>query len=163
MEAVAYKHTLQKYNLVLSRMQDYAAAPTKLNKASSSAASRILEQLPTPLLELEMPEVIVLTVYPEVEARSNLLAPHVDKIRRCCLNIYPEANKERTIFYRYNKGTMQEDSSFIAEAGQCWLLDAETPHAVELVFPHPRTVINVSFARTAYKDVYATLQEYFHG
>jgi hypothetical protein len=135
--------------------------------------------LPRKLLDLEYPFSAVLKIDPTAVAWGTLkvlnnaysklidtdpgssdktsykymLPPHVDKVRKCCINFYLSAHGEKTKFFKYFDDEIVEVENFVAEAGDSWLLDVSKPHAVELVPPNKRIIFSMSFVKTPYEEV----------
>lgn len=143
----------QKYGLALKKKQDFISVPNILYRVEDHIKDVVYEQLPSSLLAIENPTVKLLTVTPTSSNKSTMLAPHVDIGRKCCLNIYINTHAERTIYYEYKAGKVEEVSSFIASDGECWLIDVSKPHAVMLSPPHVRKAVTVSFVSTPYEEV----------
>jgi hypothetical protein len=147
--------TPQKYGIALQRSVDFISVPNATYQLLSEDKERILRNLPQSLLNVEIPEVWVLNIKPTQSEDLTMLSPHVDKVRKCCVNIYIDPHGERTAYYGYRAGKLTEIASFIAKDGECWALDSDTPHSVQLSPPHVRRAISISFIKTPYADVVA--------
>jgi hypothetical protein len=82
-----------------------------------------------------------------------MLPPHIDRVRKCGFNFYLETHNEETKYFRYENDKIYEDYSFIAQNGDCWLLNVDVPHAVTLNPPHVRIIFSVSFIHTPFEEV----------
>lgn len=142
----------QKYGLSLLKTRDYEAVENSQYTLDSGKTTRILALLPQSLLDVEIPEVWVFNGTPKTE-NSPMLAPHRDLVRLCGINSYFDTNGERTVFYRYERGNLYEESSFVAKDGDCYVLDVDKPHAVELVSGCTRKFMSISFINTPYSEV----------
>lgn len=156
----SYINEHQKYSVALKRRRDYDHASPVLHVIDEVGTRLFREQLPRELLELEVPEVILLTVTPERPSGDLIFPPHVDKIRLCCVNVYLTPHEERTVYYRYDGGTMCEVESFVAKDGECWVLDTTAPHAVELSYPYCRRMVSASFVHTPFETVRRMMLNY---
>jgi hypothetical protein len=160
LELKSFEDKHQKYSLALKKIRDYEHAGALLYVLDDASTKIVHAQLPPELVAVEAPEIILLTVTPEKNAKDIIFPPHIDKIRVCCVNVYLEPHGERTVYYEYDGGKMREVESFVAEDGECWVLDTTVPHAVELVYPHPRRVMSASFVRTPFKTVRQIMLDY---
>jgi hypothetical protein len=143
----------QKYGVALSRRLDFISVPNATYQVLAEDKERILRHLPDSLLAVEVPEVWVLNIKPTESEDLTMLAPHVDKVRKCCVNIYVDPHGERTAYYDYRAGKLEEIESFVAQDGECWALDSDRPHSVQLSPPHVRKAISISFIKTPYDEV----------
>lgn len=143
----------QKYGLALQKIMPFISVPNSTYQMNDEDKARVLECLPESLLAVEVPEVWVLNIKPTESKDLTMLAPHVDKVRKCCLNIYIEPHGEKTSYYEYHAGKLEETYSFVAQHGECWILDSDQPHAVTLAPPYIRRAISVSFIHTPYSEV----------
>jgi hypothetical protein len=143
----------QKYGLALQKMMSFISVPNSTYQMQDEDKDRVLACIPESLLAVEVPEVWVLNIKPTESSDLTMLAPHVDKVRKCCLNIYIEPHGERTAYYEYQHGKLEEKYGFIAQHGECWILDSDQPHSVTLAPPHIRRAISVSFIHTPYSEV----------
>lgn len=143
----------QKYGLALRKMIDFISVPNSTYELKEEDKHKILAGLPKSLLDVEVPEVWVLNIQPTESDETTMLAPHVDKVRKCCINIYVDTHGERTSYYEYRAGKLEEKYSFVAKDGECWALDSEKPHSVLLSPPHIRKAISISFVHTPYSEI----------
>ena len=143
----------QKYGLALKKKQDFISVPNILYGLEDHIKEVVYKQLPSSLLAIEKPTVKLLTITPSASKASTMLAPHIDIGRKCCLNIYISTHAERSIYYEYKAGKIEEVASFVANDGECWLIDVSKPHAVLLSPPHIRKAVTVSFVSTPYEEV----------
>lgn len=143
----------QKYGLALSKTSKFVSVPNATYEIRSDDKQQILKHMPQALLDIEVPEVWVLNIKPADTQDPTMLAPHVDKVRKCCINIYVDTHGEKTTYYDYVAGKLTEIGGFVAEHGECWALDSDRPHSVLLTPPHIRRAISVSFINTPYSEV----------
>lgn len=143
----------QKYGLALQKVVDFISVPNSTYDMKEEDKEQVIRCLPESLLAIERPEVWILNIKPTESDDLTMLAPHVDKVRKCCLNIYVDPHGEKTTYYEYQHGKLEEKYSFVAKHGECWALDSDQPHAVTLVPPHVRKAISVSFIHTPYQEV----------
>lgn len=143
----------QKYGLALSKVFNFVSVPNATYEIKAADKRQILKYLPKKLLEIEVPEVWVLNIKPTDTQDTTMLAPHVDKVRKCCINIYVDTHGEKTTYYEYTNGKIKEIGDFVAQHGECWALDSDTPHSVLLNPPHIRRAISISFINTPYEQV----------
>lgn len=148
----AYK-TPQKYGLRLQKNKPFISVPNLTYKLREEDAQHVVSDLPKKLLELEVPEVWVLNICPTDSDEPTMLAPHRDIVRMCGINIYFDTHGERTIYYECENNKIAERDSFVAKDGECYVLDLDAVHAVELVPPHVRKAVSISFIRTPYREV----------
>lgn len=156
----SYINGHQKYSVALKRRRNYDHASPVLHVMDETSTRLIREQLPLDLLALEVPEVVLLSVTPDMPSDDLMFPPHVDKIRVCCINVYLEPHEERTIYYKYNSGEMREVESFVAQDNECWVLDTTVPHAVQLSYPHSRRMVSASFVHTPFETVRKLMLNY---
>ena len=142
----------QKYGLNLLKQMKYTAVANKQYKIIGKDADDILAYLPKSLLYLEVPEVWVFNSQSN-DAKLSMLAPHRDLVRLCGINIYYETHSERTIFYTYDNQVLSEVESFVAKNGDCYILDVDQPHSVELTPNKIRKSLSISFINTPYSEV----------
>jgi hypothetical protein len=109
----------------------------------------ILQNLPLELLNIETPTVWYMEVEKETQDVS-CLPIHVDRGRRCSLNIYTKCNDEETCFYD-NLGN--KISSFVAKENDVWLLDVSKPHSVNFNSAKIRRGITLSFKHASYAKI----------
>jgi len=142
----------QPYNRSLE--DKYDAIPTSTYLLPQEVTLNLISQLPKKVLELEIPYVFIIKVDPS-DSPLPILAAHVDINRSCGINIYIEANGERTQFYDWDPKTktLSETEYFIAERGECWLMDTTIPHSVSLVTGMQRVMLTFSFVKSPYQTV----------
>jgi hypothetical protein len=143
----------QKYGLALQKTLEFISVPNATYDMKDSDKAAVIQCLPQSLLDIEVPEVWVLNIKPTESKDLTMLAPHVDKVRKCCLNIYVDPHGEKTTYWEYQHGKLQEKYSFVAQHGECWIMDSDQPHSVTLSPPHVRKAISVSFINTPYQEV----------
>ena len=144
----------QKYGLALLRKKDFTSVPNRSYVANPEDTQRIIAQLPTRLLDIEVPKLWVLDMHAPADEKDVMLAPHVDGVRVTAINIYRDTHGERTCFYRYAAGgEIEEVDSFVAKDGDIWLMDVSKPHAVELKPGKNRRVLTISFISTPYEVI----------
>lgn len=150
--------TPQKYGLALSKIFSFVSVPNATYEIQADDKQQILKHMPTELLDIEVPEVWVLNIKPADTQEPTMLAPHVDKVRKCCINVYVDPHGEKTAYYEYTGGKIKEIGSFVARHGECWALDSEKPHSVLLSPPHIRRAISISFIRTPFAKIMEYLE-----
>lgn len=153
---LVFHHTYkspQKYGLRLQRKKPFVSVPNVTYRFHEEDAQRVVSDLPKGLLVLEVPEVWVLNIRPTESAGPTMLAPHRDIVRMCGINMYFDTHGERTVYYECTNNEIAERDSFVAKDGDCYALDLDAVHAVELVPPHVRKVVSISFIRTPYQKV----------
>lgn len=143
----------QKYGLALSKIFDFVSVPNATYEIKANDKDQILKCIPKSLLDIEIPEVWVLNIKPANTTDPTMLAPHIDKVRKCCINIYINPHDEKTTYYEYKSGKLNEIGNFVAKHGECWALDSDIPHSVLLSPPHIRRAISISFIKTEYQEV----------
>jgi hypothetical protein len=143
----------QKYGIALKKNFDFVSVPNATYEISKKDKSKVLKHLPRSLLDIEVPEVWILNIKPADTYGPTMLAPHVDKVRKCCINVYVDTHEEKTSYYDYTAGKITEIGSFVAKDGECWALDSNKPHSVLLSPPHIRQAISISFINTPYEEV----------
>jgi hypothetical protein len=145
--------TPQKYGLALKKQRAFTSIPNTVYHTNDRVLQAVYDCLPSALLAIEEPTVKFFTLSPPETVEAAMLAPHVDVGRKCCLNLYIDAHKEKSIYYEYYAGKIKEVASFVAETGECWLMDVSKPHAVLLSPPHVRRALTISFIETPYSEV----------
>jgi hypothetical protein len=143
----------QKYGLALKKVFNFVSVPNATYEIAAEDKAKVLKYLPKELLDVEVPEVWVLNIKPAETTDTTMLAPHVDKVRKCCINIYINTHGEKTTYYDYKAGELFEIGSFVAADGECWALDSDRPHSVTLTPPYIRKAISISFIKTPYKEI----------
>jgi hypothetical protein len=144
----------QKYGVRLSKLREFKSVPSKTYMAKPEDAAKVVALLPKELLDVEVPEVWLLYIKPDENSLTSMLAPHKDIVRLCGINFYLETHGERTVYYSYaSGGKLTEVGSFVAQDGECYVMDVDEPHAVELTPNYVRRMVSVSFVRTPYKEV----------
>jgi hypothetical protein len=119
---------------------------------SAQEVEKLLSFIPKKVLDLEVPEVVLLSVKPQHDSKNSVFPPHVDEDRVSVINFYIDTHEERTTFYEYTHGSqIKEQDSFVAKSGESWLLNVSVPHSVSLSFPHMRKAISFSFTNTPYE------------
>ena len=150
----------QKYGVRLGKIRNFKSVPSKTYMIRPEDAAKVLATLPTELLAVEVPEVWLLYIKPDETSLASMLAPHKDIVRLCGINYYLETHGERTVYYNYESGgKLTEVGSFIAQAGECYVMDVDEPHAVELTPNYVRQMISVSFIHTPYAEVVKHLSD----
>ena len=149
----------QKYGIALKKNFNFVSVPNSTYEIAAEDKQQVLKQMPKALLDIETPEVWILNIKPADTQDPTMLAPHVDKVRKCCINVYADTHGEKTTYYEYNAGKIKEIGSFVANNGECWALDSDTPHSVLLSPPHIRRAISISFINTPYLQVMEHLKE----
>lgn len=139
----------QPYNRALE--EKYEAIPTSTYVLPEDVTSHLLTQLPQEVLDVEVPQIYILTMEAS-DAPHPVLAAHVDLNRSCGINIYIETNGEITHFYDWDKSTktLSEIERFVANTDECWLMDTQIPHSVSLVTGKQRSMLTFSFVKTPY-------------
>ena len=82
-----------------------------------------------------------------------MLGPHRDRIRQCAINFYLNPIGEETKYYSYAGGKVTQVDSFIAKENECWLLNGDIPHSVDLKPNHIRKILSFSFINTPFEKV----------
>lgn len=142
----------QRYNRDLD--EKYTAIPINTLSLPKSVTDDLLRQLPQSVLEIEIPQVLILTMEAS-DAPLPTLAAHVDLNRSCGINIYLETSGEKTHYYDWDQETqtMVETEHFVAESGDCWLIDTQVPHSVSLVTGKKRSMLTYSFVSAPYNRI----------
>lgn len=138
------------------KLDEVSIAGIKLYSCGKEFDEKVLSQLPKELLNVEVPYVYVMDVEKE-DTKANYLPPHIDRGRRCALNIYTECAEEVTEFYDENANMLD---SFSATKGSAWLLDVSKPHAVKFNSNAKRSGITLSFRHKNYDKIAAALKGY---
>jgi hypothetical protein len=155
-EAVNYTTYWQKYTASLAKEKDfYKASITKF--PIKNHAEHFLSLLPKKLLKEEIPETVLNIIDPTGSDKHAMLGPHIDRIRKCAINFYINPIGEETKYYSYAAGKVTQVDSFIAKQNECWLLNTDIPHSVDLKPNHIRKILSFSFVNTPFEKV----AEYF--
>jgi len=147
----------QKYNRQID--EAVTLVPTATYRLPEEVIAQLLAQLPKAVLAVEVPHVFILQMEPS-EAQTPVLGAHVDFNRSCGINIYLDANGETTHYYSWDEDSkaLQEEERFVAEAGDCWIMDTSVPHSVSLVPNKARRMLTFSFVKSSYEQVLAAMQ-----
>lgn len=142
----------QKYNKDIDNKYDLV--PTSTYTIPDNVILNLINQLPKAVLDIEIPQVFILRMDAS-KASLPTLAAHVDFNRSCGINIYIEANGERTHYYDWDNETktLTETESFVANSNDCWLMDTQVPHSVSLVTGKQRSMLTYSFVKAPYKKI----------
>lgn len=142
----------QKYNRDTD--ESYTLIPTTTYSLPDDVISKLTQQLPKAVLDIEVPQVFILRMEAS-SAQLPVLGAHVDFNRSCGINIYLEANGETTHYYNWDADTkaLEEEERFIAETGDCWLMDTSVPHSVSLVTDRQRSMLTYSFVKAPYQKI----------
>jgi hypothetical protein len=151
-EAVNYTTYWQKYTASLARKKDfYKASITKF--PIKDHVESFLNILPKKLLEEEIPETVFNVIDPTKADKHAMLGPHRDRIRQCAINFYLNPIGEETKYYSYAAGELTQVDSFIAKQNECWLINTDIPHSVDLKQNHVRKILSFSFVNTPFEKV----------
>lgn len=144
----------QKYAMKMLRDKELRFTTNKTFELRPQDKNKIIEQLPSSLLKLEVPyEIgIMCMILPEGD-KEVILPPHIDKVRKTGLNFYLETSGGETVYYDYTDNELKEVDSFVANNGETWLLDVDKPHSVRISYPFVRKILTVSLKNTTYKEV----------
>lgn len=146
-------YSWQKYGIAYKRKNEFLPAVNTTSYLDDADKQKIIKQLPKKLLDIEIPEVWLLNITASSYQEKAMLPPHTDGVRLCSINIYYETHGEKTAYYKYIPGKeIIEVSSFIAQTGDCYLLNSSEPHSVEVI-GKPRRSISISFITTPYSIV----------
>lgn len=141
---------------VYTKMQRYGrefeCTPAPLTTWSVSNPEAFTSQLPKELLDIEVPQVFLLSI-PAVDADDGYFPPHVDYNKSCGINVYLQANGEKTKFYEWKNKKVEFIEEFNAGSGECWLMNTSQPHSVALVKNKERSMLTFSFIKTPYNEV----------
>jgi len=145
---------LQKYGKSLPGGEAMVASGWAAKNKSVSNADLFIDQLPSKLLELERPYVIILEL-PASDVANPILPAHRDYNKTCGINVYIDANGEVTKFYNWNQEKRQSEyvEEFCANAGEIWAMDTDVPHSVTLVPNKARRMLSFCFTKTKYNEV----------
>jgi hypothetical protein len=142
----------QKYGLALQKQSPFVSVPTDSFEAKEQDAHKIISQLPQKLLAIEIPKVWVLSVQATHDEKV-MLAPHRDGVRLTAINFYKTTHNERTVFYKYKAGVIEEADSFIAQDGDSYIMNVDEPHSVELCPGEVRKFLTLAFISTPFAQV----------
>ena len=146
---------LQRYgkNLPGDHLAQRAQGWTAKNKSIDNA-DRFIEQLPSRLLELERPYVILLEL-PASDVADPVLPAHRDYNKTCGINVYLEANGELTKFYHWDRETHESvyEEEFCSATGEVWIMNTDVPHSVKLVQNKARRMLSFCFTKPKYAEV----------
>jgi hypothetical protein len=147
----------QCYNRNLD--EKFTAVPTSLHALPEDVVGKLLEQLPKAVLDVEVPHVFIIQM-DGADAELPTLAAHVDPNRSCGINIYLQANGERTQYYDWDSKskTLTETEHFVAKQGECWLMNTQVPHSVSLIKNKQRSMLTFSFVNTEYSVIKEALE-----
>jgi hypothetical protein len=121
---------------------------------SISNADAFIDQLPSKLLSLERPYMIILEL-PASSSNTPICPAHRDYNKTCGINIYLEAHGEITKFYHWDKTERKLDfvEEFCAGAGEIWAMNTDIPHSVELIPNKTRSMLTFCFTKLPYEEV----------
>lgn len=147
---------LQRYAKAL--LPDQIAAMergwTAKNKSIDNA-ERFIEQLPSKLLALERPYVILLELPATHGVANPILPTHRDYNKTCGINVYIEANGELTKFYHWDREAQESvyEEEFCSATGEVWIMNTDVPHSVQLVPNKERCMLSFCFTKLKYAEV----------
>ena len=141
----------QKYGLA---MKNVNKVPIDFFTVSSEVRDYALTLLPKSLTEIEIPEVIILSLTANEIINPAMMA-HIDYKRFCALNVYLQTNDETTHFYEWNNEnkTLKDIGKFQAKTGDWWLLNTSIPHSAMLTPGKRRIILSFSFSKMKYDEV----------
>lgn len=147
----------QKYNRDID--EGITLVPTTTYSLPDEVIAQFIAQLPQSVRDIEVPQVFILQM-DACDAQRPVLGAHVDFNRSCGINIYLEASGETTHYYQWDgeAKALHEEECFVAEAGDCWLMDTSVPHAVSLVPGKQRKMLTFSFVRATYDQIKSAYQ-----
>jgi hypothetical protein len=148
----------QKYNREMDDKLTPVRGDTYL--VPESIKQYCISLLPKSVLDLEVPHIFMLVMNP-CDAANPVLPVHVDLNKICGINLYIDANGESTHYYNWNAGdkSLVEVERYVAERGDCWLMDTSVPHSVTLVPNQGRKILTFSFSSTPYESIKAALEQ----
>ena len=91
---------------------DKEVATLRIFELSEKYATKILQQLPQTLLKMEVPHVYQMQITLDSPS-ARALPPHIDRGRRCAINIYTECAGEETVFYYDKDGGLKPASPLL--------------------------------------------------
>lgn len=141
-ERAKYKHT--------NDIPDRDIAEIRLYSVDTITSDYLINQLPKAVLDIERPKVFYMEV--DCAEGANYLPPHIDRGRRCAINLYTKCAGEKTIFY----GDVQD--VFIAKDNEVWALDVSKPHSVQFNKNGIRTGYTFSFKHAKYRHLIHALE-----
>lgn len=151
---------LQRYGKKLpgDHVAQKAAGWVAKNKSVSNA-DLFIDQLPSKLLELERPYVIILEL-PASDVANPVLPAHRDYNKTCGINVYIDASGEVTTFYHWDREKQESQyvEEFCAKAGEIWAMNTDVPHSVTLVPNKARRMLSFCFTKTKYDEVLECFQ-----
>ena len=151
-------HNRDKYKYTRAFEEDALPTPLNIYALPQEVSDAIVAQLPKSVLEQEVPKAFYMEM-PKPCAESKHLPPHIDRARRCAINIYLACDGEETKFYADVDGELQEKDSFIAKPNEAWLLDVSKPHSVSMKESMLRSSISISFRKLSFDKLNTLLQE----
>jgi hypothetical protein len=122
-------------------------------KVSDTDSKTIIDQLPSNVLDLEIPYVQYLELTPRETNSTQTLPPHIDPHRFCSLNLYMEASGEDTYFFEKNGLKLVEAAKFTAVKGEVWVLNTSKLHSVTTNSNKTRKVVTLSFSKIKYNQL----------
>ena len=136
---------------------DYAAQVAggwAAKNKSVSNADCFIDQLPSKLLKIERPYVIILEL-PAFDTANPVLPAHRDYNKTCGINVYLEASGEVTKFYHWDQKAKESNfvEEFCAETGDIWVMNTDVPHSVILKPNKARKMLSFCFTKTPYETV----------
>jgi hypothetical protein len=126
------------------------------NKSVSNADS-FIDQLPSKLLSLERPYLIILEL-PASSSSTPICPAHRDYNKTCGINIYLETHGEITKFYHWDREEKNIEfvEEFCAGTGEMWVMNTDIPHSVELKPNKARSMLTFCFTKLPYEKVLET-------
>jgi hypothetical protein len=152
----AYSTTWQKYTAALKKEKEFNAVPVS-KYIVKNHVEEALSIFPEELLAIERPEFIMNILDPTDTHQHSMVGPHRDFVRKCAVNFYLNPIGEETKYYLYAGGKVTQVDSFIAKQNECWLINTDIPHSVDLKPNHIRKILSFSFINTPFEKV----SEYF--
>jgi hypothetical protein len=146
---------MQKYGKSMQWDYDEQAKEGWVAKNKSvSNADCFIDQLPSKLLNLERPYVIILEL-PASKSNTPILPAHRDYNKTCGINVYLEAHGEVTKFYHWDREEKKSEfvEEFCASAGDIWAMNTDVPHSVVLTPNKTRKMLSFCFTKLPYEKV----------
>ena len=109
----------------------------------------VLKQLPKELLDLEVPEMFYVVAY-KMGSGDGMIEPHIDRGRRCAINLYLNCSGQVTTFY---DDDLNAQGHFIGEPDDVWALNVSQPHSVTLPNQDMRTLLSLSFKKIKFEKL----------